>query len=225
MPCSVPWACAAFIFQELCHVIYLWLSSSSHLLRHHCPPVISAGRWKEKKSLGVPLETQPCCCQHFLCVCQNKAASQLFYQRSSPPCHSLCCIPVVTAKTTPIRLGSASHRTEKKKKKRVFYTPAIKGLHIASVGACPAPQSPPKLLQSTTNSPVGKHPSGCLFSSFLNFTFQLHPLIPATGAAFWLTATKTSTTHANFSIHMKSFRGLGCISLGSQHITCSRNYL
>lgn len=171
------------------------------------------------------METQPCCCQHFLCVCQNKAASQLFYQRSSPPCHSLCCIPVVTAKTTPIRLGSASHRNEKKKKKRVFYTPAIKGLHIASVGACPAPQSPPKLLQSTTNSPVGKDPSGCLFSSFLNFTFQLHPLIPDTGAAFWLTATKTSTTHANFSIHMKSFRGLGCISLGSQHITCSRNYL
>lgn len=55
-PHSNPRAHVVFVFQELCHVIYLQFSSCSHLLRHHCPPVISAGRWRAGMP---PLEMLP----------------------------------------------------------------------------------------------------------------------------------------------------------------------
>lgn len=131
MPCSVPWACAAFIFQELCHIIYLWLSSSSHLLSHHCPPVISAGRWKAKKpwrTLGdtaLLLPTLPCV---------SARIKQLpSYFTKNPPCHATACAasrlwlqqqPPPSWDLLPTELKKI------KNKKGVFYTPAIKGLHL-----------------------------------------------------------------------------------------------
>lgn len=127
------------------------------------------------------METQPCCCQHFLCVCQNKAASQLFYQRSSPPCHSLCCIPVVTAKTTPIRLGSASHRTEKKKKKEGVLHPSHKGIAHCICGSMPSTTVTSKTPSKYYKQPSWKRPFRMSFFKFLKFYLPATP----TDSSYW----------------------------------------
>lgn len=128
------------------------------------------------------METQPCCCQHFLCVCQNKAASQLFYQRSSPPCHSLCCIPVVTAKTTPIRLGSASHRTEKKKKKEGVLHPSHKGIIAHCIcGSMPSTTVTSKTPSKYYKQPSWKTPFRMSFFKFLKFYLPATP----TDSSYW----------------------------------------
>lgn len=106
-PRSSPQAHVAFVFQEPCYVIYLWFSSSSHLPRHHCPPVISAGRWKAGMP---PLETLPSYCQRG----HKKAAFQFFYQNNSLPCCSLW--------STPTQLGAAPCRNKSLSNQTISHT-------------------------------------------------------------------------------------------------------